>query len=248
MRDAGGLHQAVEVAAHLLAQGRVHLAGAGQRVEHAGGGERGQDSLSDLFDALFRPSVYDNTGSVADFGNQVASITSSFLMPTEVPFAVYFEYAGEDTSTGSDARLGNIGLSAGIRFPSLGRGNLDLTIEASEWQNAWYVHHIYRDGLTNEGSVLGHWGADWRVARDSVGGRSLMARVGWQLPGGALMETTYRTLANEDYTAPEYERAHLLQARYSRRWLDEFYVGAELNAGRDVFGESFSRVGAFVRF
>src|SRR5690606_3592172 len=42
------------------------------RLMQYGGGERGQDSLGDLFDALFRPSVYDNTGTVGDFGNQVA--------------------------------------------------------------------------------------------------------------------------------------------------------------------------------
>lgn len=218
------------------------------RLMQYGGGERGRDSLDDLIDALFRPSKYDNTGTVADFGNQVASITSSFLVPAPTPMSIYFEYAGEDTSRSTDWRLGNSALSAGIRFPSLAGGALDVTVEASEWQNGWYVHHIYLDGLTNEGNVIGHWGADWRVAQDGVGGRSLMARVGWYLPAGAIVETTYRTLDNEDYTAPEYDRAHLLDVRYSRRWREDFYVGAELHVGRDVFGESFSRLGAFIRF
>lgn len=219
------------------------------RLMQYGGGERGQDSIGDLFDALFQPAKYDNTGSVADFGNQLASFTSSFQMPTAIPFAVYFEYAGEDTSRTTDWRLGNVGLSGGVRFPSLGRhGNLDLTFEAGEWQNGWYVHHIYGDGLTNEGSVLGHWAADWRVPGDGVGGRSLMARAGWQMPGGAEIAATYRTVDNEDYTAPDYERGHLLKLRYSRRWFGDFFVGGELDAGTDVFGESFSRLGAFLRF
>src|SRR5690606_24172330 len=196
------------------------------RLMQYGGGERGQDSLGDLFDALFRPSAFDNTGTLSDFGNQVASITSSFTMPTELPFAVYFEYAGEDTSRNSDVRLGNTALSAGLRFPSLGRHNLDLTLEASEWQNGWYVHHIYLDGLTSEGNVIGHWGADWRVPRDGVGGRSFMARVGWPLANRAEIEATYRTLDNEDYTAHDYDRAHLLDVRYSRPWRDDFFVGA----------------------
>lgn len=218
------------------------------RLMQYGGGDRGQESLRDFFDALFNPSEYDNTGTVEDFGNQLASITTSFTMPTKVPFAVYFEYAGEDTSTLSNYRLGNIGLSAGIRFPRLGSANIDLTVEASEWQNAWYIHHIYTDGLTNEGSVLGHWGADWRIAHDQIGGRSLMARVGWPLRTGALIEATYRTLDNEEYSGNDYDRAHLLDVRYSRRWREDFYVGGELQAGQDVFGESFSRVGAFIRF
>ena len=38
----------------------------------------------------------DNTGTVGDFGNQAASLTSSFTMPTDLPFSVYFEYAAEE--------------------------------------------------------------------------------------------------------------------------------------------------------
>lgn len=217
------------------------------RLMQYGGGERSNDSVGDLFDAWFNPNAADNTGTVGDFGNQLASVTSTFVMPTEIPFSVYFEYAGEDTSTNNDLRLGNVALSAGIRFPQLGR-NLDLTVEVSEWQNGWYVHHIYGDGLRHEGNVLGHWGGDWRELGDGVGGMSLMTRVGWQLKRGGSLEATYRTLANESYTAPDYERAHLLNLRYSRRWGEDFFVGGELNLGRDVFGEDYSRVSAFIRF
>lgn len=217
------------------------------RLMQYGGGERGSDSPGDLFDALFRPSLYDNTGTVTDFGNQLASFTSRFLLRTPVPFAIYFEYAGEDTSTNNDLRLGNAALSAGIHFPRLGR-NLVLTLEASEWQNGWYVHHIYRDGLRNEGNAIGHWGGDWRALDDGVGAMSLMARAGWQLRSGDSIEATYRTLKNEDYSATDYQRAHSVDVRYSRRWRREFLVGGELNVGRDVFGENYSRVSAFFRF
>lgn len=217
------------------------------RLMQYGGGERGSDSFGDLFDALFRPSRYDNTGTLADFGNQLASFTSSFLVQAPIPFAVYFEYAGEDTSTNNDLRLGNAALSAGIHFPRLGR-SLDLTLEASEWQNGWYVHHIYQDGLRNEGNVLGHWGGDWRVPGDGVGATSFMGRAGWQLPGGDLVEVTYRTLENEDYGAADYDRAHSLDVRYSRRWRREFLLGGEINLARDVFGEQYCRVSAFFRF
>jgi hypothetical protein len=217
------------------------------RIMQYGGGAR-SDSFGDLFDAFFRPSGFDNTSTPggSDFGNQAASVTSSFLMPAPIPFAVYFEYAGEDTSTNSDFRLGNAALSAGIHFPSLA-GRFDVTLELSDWQNGWYVHHIYRDGLTNEGNVIGHWGADWRVAGDGVGASSAMARVSWQATDGALLEATYRTLDNAGYTAPDYERAHALDLRYSRRWQD-FYVGTELDVGRDSLGEGYSRVGIFIRY
>jgi hypothetical protein len=167
-------------------------------------------------------------------------------VPGARPFAIYFEYAGEDTSASSNYHLGNAALSAGIHFPVLWQ-RFELTVEASEWQNAWYVHGIYNDGLVNEGQVIGHWGADWRVPGDGVGGQSVMARLGWQPASDGFVEGTLRTLDNESYGAASYERAYAFDLRYSRPWRD-FYFGAELNAGRDTFGESYSRLGAFIRF
>ena len=216
------------------------------RIMQYGGGDR-EDSLRELAKAFFDPSRLDNTGpaSGGDFGNQAASFTSQFVLGDPVPMAIYFEYAGEDTSRSNNLRLGNSSLSAGITFPKLG-ANLSATLEVSEWQNAWYTHHIYGDGLTNDGHVLGHWGADWRVLGDSVGARSMFARVTWEPKFGTL-ETSYRQLDNQDYSAVNYATARQIDARYSRAW-DQVFVGAELTLGRDVFGDSYSRVGAFIRF
>ena len=215
------------------------------RIIQYGGGER-PDSFGDLWDAFFDPSGKDNTRTTADFGNQAASITSRLIIPAATPFSVYFEYAGEDTSKSSNFHLGNAALSGGVYFPTLWQ-RFDLTVEISEWQNGWYVNSIYGDGLRHEGNVVGHWGGDWRVLNDGVGGNSFMTRLGWQLNSGAVVEATYRTLDNDSYTAPVYKRAHALQARYSRSW-NEFLIGAELDLGSDVFGESFSRLSAFIRF
>jgi hypothetical protein len=217
------------------------------RLMQYGGGER-SDSLSDLFDAFFDPAGEDNATSATDseFGNQVGSITTRFLVPGPIPAAVYFEYAGEDTSQSKAYRPGNAALLAGVHLPKLGRA-LDLTIELGEWQNAWYVHHIYQDGLRNEGNVIGHWGADLRVLNDGVGARSLMTRIGWELGAGGSLEATYRTLENESYSANAYSRAQSLDLRYSRAWRD-FYFGAEIYVGRDVFAQDYSRVSAFLRF
>jgi hypothetical protein len=220
------------------------------RIMQFGGGERGGNSLRDVADAFFNPSAVDNTGAGGDrdaeFGNQAASITARYMMPTARPFSVYFEYAGEDTSTNSNARLGNVSLSAGLHFMRL-PGDFELTLEFSDWQNAWYTHGIYQDGLVNEGNIIGHWGADYRVTGDAVGARSMMARLGWQPNFGGWLEATWRTLDNDDYTPPEYERADLVEVLYSRTWRD-FNVGINLTAGNDSFGESFSRLGTFIRF
>jgi hypothetical protein len=215
------------------------------RVLQYGGGGR-EDSLRELFKAFFDPASNDNLGPTGgEFGNQVASFSSQFIIGDPFPVAVYFEYAGEDTSRSNNVRLGNSALSAGVALPKLGR-NLSATFELTEWQNGWYVHGIYLDGLTNEGHVLGHWGADWRVRGDGVGARSTFARVTWEPTFGTL-ETSYRQLDNEDYSGAAYETARQIDARYSRPW-DQLFVGAELTLGRDVFGESYSRLGAFIRF
>jgi hypothetical protein len=235
---------------HISAEPAIGWAIGVNRVMQYGGGARGGQSLSDVFDAFFRPSRFDNVGGelTADeqFGNQVASFTSVLLFPGRTPFSVYFEYAGEDTSRGRDYLLGNSALSAGIRFPQLW-SNFDLTYETSEWQNGWYVHHIYQEGLTNDGRVLGHWGADQRVFNDGVGAQTHMLSLGWRPSFGGAFEFRYRTVRNESYSSIDYERGWDGTIRYSRP-LGQFTVGAEAFAGRDVFGEDFSRIGAFFRY
>jgi capsule assembly protein Wzi len=217
------------------------------RLMQYGGGER-DDGFGNMLRAFFNPADYDNTveGNLSEFGNQVAALSSRFLMQGAVPFAVYFEYAGEDTSTLSNLRLGNSALSAGIDFPQIAR-NFALTFEISEWQNAWYVHSIYQDGLRNDGRVIGHWGGDWRELNDGVGARSWMIQVGWTPRFGGLLEGTYRGLDNELYTGRPYERGTNVEVRYSRPWR-QFLAGGELTMGQNVFGESYSRLTGFVRF
>jgi hypothetical protein len=217
------------------------------RLYQYGGGAAGGNGLSRLFTGLFSPNAGRQT-SVANqqVGNQEASLTSSLLFPGRVPFSVYFEYAGEDTSRGKPYLLGNAALSAGIHFPRLWR-RFDLTLETTEWQNLWYVHSVYLDGLTNYGRVVGNWFGDQRVFGDGVGGRSGMASLGWQPSFGGLVQLRYRTLQNQFYTGHNYKRFHDVTLGYSRPW-HGVIVGGELDAGRDVFGGNFSRLAGFIRY
>ena len=222
---------------------------AASRILQFAGGER-KRSFGDFVDAFFFPVRYDNVGDGLSeddqFGNQVAAFTSKFLFPAKYPFSVYVEYAGEDGSRKEAWRLGNTSLSAGIDLPRL-LNRFDLTYEVSDWQNGWYVNSVYPDGTSNEGHVIGHWGADERARRDAVGAQSHSLRVGWMPQFGGLMELRYRTLKNEEYGGNDYEREHDVSMRYSRVW-NQFMYGAEINVGRDVFGEDFHRIGAFVRY
>jgi hypothetical protein len=217
------------------------------RLLQYGGGARGGTSIHQLFDAFVNPSGTQSADptTTRNAANQEASITSSLLFPGRVPFAVYAEYAGEDTSRGQNYLLGNSSLSVGIHFPRLWQ-HLDLTLEATEWQNAWYVNSIWQDGLTNDRRVVGNWFGDQRAFGDGIGGHSQMLRLGWEPWFGGLFQLRYRTLQNQDYGPYTYQRFQDLTLGYSRPWKD-YTVGVELEGGKDVFGASFSRVSGFLR-
>jgi hypothetical protein len=224
------------------------------RMLEYGGGSGLPQSTSFLLRDFFKPS-----GLSQSQGNQQASYVSRFLFPGKTPFAVYFQYAGEDNSDGGSYLLGNAALTAGIDIPRIAR-YFDATFEFSEWQNIWYVHNIFLDGMSNDGLVLGNWGADQRNFGDGVGARSLMLRVGWEPPFGGYLEEQVRTLANQTYYGGDsrtysvanppafpYRRYYDFTARYSRPWKD-LTLGGELFGGRDVDGTKFIRVSGFVRY
>ena len=223
------------------------------RLLEYGGGAGLPDGARTLLRNFFKPS-----GLAQNQGNQQASYVSRFIFPGKNPFAVYFQYAGEDNSNGGSYLLGNAALTAGIDIPRLGR-YFDVTYEYSEWQNIWYVHNIFLDGMTNDGLVLGNWGADQRNFGDGVGARSQMLRVGWEPPFGGYLEERIRTLANQSYYGGDqrvynanfdafpYHRYYDVMVRYSRPW-GGLTIGGELFGGRDIYGKTFSRLSGFVRY
>jgi hypothetical protein len=248
------------------ARGSPHLFGAQLSIEpfsgwsigvnrllQYGGGAGLPGSASFLLRDFFKPS-----GQSQLQGNQEASYISRFIFPSKVPFAVYFQYAGENTEDGGSYLLGNSALSAGIDFPKLAR-YFDMTYEYSEWQNTWYTNFIFMDGMTNDGLVDGNWGADQRQFNSGIGARSQMLRIGWLPSFGGYLEERVRTLVNQTYYASGEQRNysdgipypyhHYLDftLRYSRPW-NGVTVGGELLAGRDVFGQSFARLSGFVRY
>ena len=226
--------------------------GINRLLEYGGGGGL-PDSARFLLRDFFKPS-----GASQNQGNQQASYISRFLFPGKTPFAVYFQYAGEDTSDGGSYLLGNAALTAGIDIPRIAH-YFDVTYEISEWQNIWYVHSIFLDGMTNDGLVLGNWGADQRNFGDGVGARMQMLRVGWEPPFGGYLEERVRTVANQTYFGGDtrvyssanvpfpYHHYYDFTVRYSRPWKD-LTIGGEVLGGRDVDGKSFSRLSGFVRY
>jgi len=224
------------------------------RLLEYGGASGLPGSASFLLRDFFEPSGISQTQ-----GNQEASYVSRFVFPGKTPFAVYAQYAGEDNSNGGSYLLGNAALAVGIDFPRIWR-HFDATFEITEWQNIWYIHNIFLDGMTSNGLVLGNWGADQRQFNDGVGARTEMLRVGWLPPFGGYLQEQVRTLVNENYygsytrqysstnpAAVPYHHYLDVSVTYSRPWRD-VTVGGEVEGGRDVYGESFWRLSAFLRY
>jgi hypothetical protein len=223
------------------------------RLLEYGGGAGLPASARFLARDFFVPS-----GASQNQGNQQASYVSRLIVPAKTPFAVYFQYAGEDNEDGGSYLLGSPATSVGIDFPRIFR-YFDLTYEISEWSNIWYVHNIFLAGTTNDHLVLGNWGADQRNFNDGVGARSQMLRVGWEPSFGGYLEERVRTLQNQTYFGGDnrtyvatpapfpYRHYYDFTLRYSRPW-NGVVVGGEALGGRDVDGKSFSRLAGFVRY
>jgi len=233
-----------------------------QRVVIWGGGAAGGQSFTDILKALFKPGQAQTIGFGSPnsaIGKQEASVTSRFIFPGRVPFSVYFEYAGNDTLAGHSPLIGKPDISAGIDFPRV--GPFSLTYEISSFAPTWYVHGAssvqtgYLDGITNYGDSTGHWFGDQRVlatpttVADAVGGQSNMLRIGWEPSFGGLMQLQVRALANEGrtiYATYPYKNEYLGSLGYSYPWKG-YSVGAEVDDGRDVFGDRYFRLEGYLR-
>ncbi|WP_116810410.1 capsule assembly Wzi family protein [Steroidobacter cummioxidans] len=192
------------------------------------------------------------TPDTLQYDNRVASITSSIIFPGKTPFAVNVEYAGEDSAYSGSYRLGATNMSVGIDFPQLWR-DFDVSYEVSEWQNDWYIHHVYPQGLTYRGHVIGHWFGDQRVFGDAIGGSSQSLRAGWRSPSGRYWQATYRTMSlNEAWRRGDgpnvgYETFQSLRLDVAMN-VRGYAVEAGVQVGQDIFGDSFARLAASVDF
>ena len=242
----GGFHVAIEpVNGFALSLNR--------ETQYGGGARSSNSEWSDFWHAMTETqNQADSVGVSEESGNRVASLASSILFPGRIPFAVRAEYAGEDNAYAGNRLLGATNFSLGLDFPQLWR-RFDFTFEVSEWQNDWYVHHLYPAGLTNHGNVIGHWFGDERAFGDAIGGWSQMLRAGWQGRGGQYWRLTYRTMENDaDWRrAPRpdisYDRMQMLSLSWSGT-LRGWPVRADFDVGTDVFGESFGRLSAALDF
>jgi Capsule assembly protein Wzi len=218
---------------------------SGSRIMEFGGGAR-HVSTRQLIGVFFNSASNEQVGTNEEFGNQQVSISSQLIVPGAMPMSVYVEYAAEDTFHSENYRFGNGALSAGIFLPRL-RPNLQARYEFSNWEDVWYEHHLYLDGMRNYGRVLGNWGADWRRPGDYAGGQSHMLQLNWERDSGAAYTFTYRTTLNAAYTGQHYRRAHLLSLAVSGPW-HRLELGGKIELGRDMYGAGLARLAGTLSF
>ena len=177
------------------------------RLLQSGGGERGGRGFSDFLKAFFDPNGADNTNDNLtrdeQFGNQTASFIARIDVVEQTPFSIYMEYAGEDTSDASSWRLGNSSLSIGLDLPIIFE-HFSFNFEWSDWQNGWYVHSVYQDGLTNEGHLIGHWAAAERAygssfAGSGVGSTVVNLSLGYTPSESTHYQFKYKQIDNQNY-------------------------------------------------
>lgn len=232
------------------------------RVFMFGGGERSIDA-SDIWNAIIDPVNSDNCGGDGtdlvdcdlEVGNQIASISNKFdLSYGQFPFSLYVEVAGEDTKGHSNFQLGNVSHTTGIFLPYLTE-NIAAYIEFSDFQDFWYIHHLYDEGYTNEGNIMGHWWAEQKHAKDSAGATMLSVKLDWDINTQSHLETVFRAVKPDpvhlasnrsgpaldpsDFAA--YKDSQQLELNYKHAYKSGF-VGLSLKGGNDSFGQSFYRV------
>ena len=221
------------------------------RTLQFGGGKREVD-FSDAIEAIFNPVGKDNRGDPNDpsfeFGNQQASITSKWNFDIgQMPISIYAEIAGEDTLDNSNFKLGNQAHSLGIYLPMI-TDDIAVRYEFSNWKTAWYVHHLYQQGYTNYGQIMGHWGGSEREFGVDTPAQTHNINLDWNLSNSRLFNLNFRTIANEENTPNhQYERGYELKLHYSSTIYTGFW-GVELRTGKNVFGEKFHRLSTFYRW
>lgn len=222
------------------------------RTLQFGGGQRTVD-FGDVFEAIFNPAGKDNVDGADgndpnfEFGNQQASITSKVnFQVAGTPLSVYAEYGGEDTTSQSNFSLGNATVSLGIFAPQI-TDDIALRYEYTDWSSRWYVHHLYQEGYTNLGRVLGHWGADNRVFNDDTPADVHSMNLNWSVAENQLLDVTLRAIRNKSQLRFNYQNAYEVEAEYSYATPKGFY-GVGVYAGKDVFGDNFGRVSGYYRW
>ncbi len=207
-------------------------------------GGDGGTSLKDVWDAFIDPVKNDNCGSenntecTKEFGNQQASLSNKFdLNLFDFPLSLSWEYAGEDTREYSNYQFGNIAQTFGLFIPYLTE-SLALNVEYSKFHTAWYVHHIYDEGYSNDKIKMGHWWGNMKAANDGAGGNATSMRIDWQTTMIDQVTMLYRTATIDSSSVADYQRSHEIELKF-KKMVKNAFVDLTINVGEGTLGDKF---------
>ena len=174
-------------------------------------------------------------------GNQIASITNRFDFSVfDTPVSLYFEYAGEDTKDHKNYQLGNLAYTYGVFLPYLTDAS-SLYFEYSDYHSHWYVHHLYDEGYRNDGTIMGHWWANDRVADDRVGGTTMNLRYNLDIEDFGHLTAKAKYIKLDESTKADYQAGRELEVSYTQTYKNGF-IGVSLINKKNVYGDSFNRI------
>ena len=216
------------------------------------GGADNDESISSLLRAFLAPGKNDNSGGGegvtredSDFGNQLTSITTRFTFPGRYPVAVYMEFAGEDTSHPSKVHIGNSSLMFGLHLPKF-TAFLDASYEYAQWQNGWYINGNYPDGLIQNGTIIGHWGAS-RIGK-GIPASTHSVKLIWLSNSRHELQAYVRRLTNDSVnTQYNYRSAYEIHLQYAYN-LRGTRLGCGWLIGKDVIDNGYVRLAGFIRW
>ena len=215
------------------------------RMLQFGGGPR-KVSTGDILRAFFDPAANDNSYSseerLTEFGDQMASVTSSYRFNAGIPLEIYAELAGEDTQGGSNLSLGNQATNLGVFVPQV-IDRVALRYEYNRYKTAWYTHHLYAFGNTNNGFVYGNYIADQRDFGHGVPARAHHVTLDYTTSTISGWRGSFATHSNQDKA--RYESAYEIKLEH-RRNVNRHPIRMSLTVGSNVYSENFSQLEASI--
>ena len=215
------------------------------RVLQFGGGPR-EVSAGDIVKAFFDPAANDNSYTmeerITEFGDQMASVTTSYRFDGAMPIEIYAELAGEDTQGGSNLSLGNQATNFGIFMPQINK-NVALRYEYNRYKTAWYTHHLYAFGNTNNGFVYGNYIADQRDFGHGIPARTHKATLDYATSVTSGWRASIGTISNQDNI--RYDRAYEIMLEH-RRNVNQYPVRMSLTFGNNVYSENYGQFEASI--
>ena len=119
-----------------------------------GGADR-PEGMSTIWDVIFPFNGVEN--DLNQPGDQKGGFTAKISVPNDVqPFDIYGEAAGEDEASNWPSKWSYI---AGMDLVDLANTkglNLNFEYLKMDESDVWYRHHIYKEGYTNDGFIIGH--------------------------------------------------------------------------------------------